>query len=81
MRLYLYAIKSPQTKEKYVLRLGRILDFIKLQGSIENKARNFANKGKEDSDWAFNSVLNFIISLKECFDKNELAPGTIQVES
>ncbi len=75
---YISAIKSPQTKEKYVLRLGRFLDFIKLQGSIENKTKNFANKRKEDSEWAFNSVLNFRISLKERFDKKELAPGTIR---
>jgi hypothetical protein len=26
--LYLYAMKSPATKEKYLMRLGRFLDFV-----------------------------------------------------
>ena len=29
--LYLYAMKSPATKEKYLMRLGKFLDFLNLQ--------------------------------------------------
>jgi hypothetical protein len=77
-RLYIYALKSPQTREKYVLRLGKFLDCINLQGSIEEKAREFAKKGKDNSEWAFDTILNFIIGLKDRFDKKELAAGTIR---
>jgi hypothetical protein len=42
--LYLYSIKSPATKEKYLLRLGKFLDYLNFQGTLEDKARAFARK-------------------------------------
>ena len=44
--LYLYAMRSPATKEKYLMRLGKFLGFLNLQGTLEDKARFFAEKGK-----------------------------------
>jgi hypothetical protein len=58
--LYVYAMRSPATKEKYLMRLGKFLDFLRLQGKLEDKARTFAEKGKYDSIWAFNSILEFL---------------------
>jgi hypothetical protein len=47
--LYLYAMKSPATKEKYLMRLGKFLDFLNLQGNgkLEDKATIFAEKGRD----------------------------------
>jgi hypothetical protein len=44
--LYLYAMKSPATKEKYVMRLGKFLNFLNLlEGeALEDKSRVFAEK-------------------------------------
>jgi hypothetical protein len=38
--LYLYAMKSPATKEKYLMRLGKFLDFLHLLegGILEDKS-------------------------------------------
>ncbi len=49
--LYLYAMKSPATKEKYLMRLGEFLDFLNLQegGTVEDKSRAFADKGRNDN--------------------------------
>ncbi|HZC50283.1 MAG TPA: hypothetical protein VE244_14630 [Nitrososphaeraceae archaeon] len=49
--LYLYAMKSPATKEKYLMRLGKFLDFPNLQegGTVEDKSRAFAEKGRNDN--------------------------------
>jgi hypothetical protein len=58
--LYLYSIKSPATKEKYLLRLGKFLDYLGFQGALENKARAFAKKGKVNGNWAFGSIIRFI---------------------
>ena len=33
--LYIYSIKSPATKEKYLLRLGKFLDYIGFQGALK----------------------------------------------
>ena len=68
LTLYLYAMRSPATKEKYLMRLGKFLDFLRLQGTLENKARFFADKGKHDSKWAFNSILEFLQMQKERFN-------------
>jgi hypothetical protein len=65
--LYLYAMRSPATKEKYLMRLGRFLDFLNLQGTLEDKARAFAEKGKDDNVWAFNSILEFLHIQKRTF--------------
>ena len=76
--LYLYSIKSPATKEKYLLRLGKFLDHLNFQGALEDKARAFARKGKADSIWAFNSLLKFIQFQKERFNRKEITAGTIR---
>jgi integrase len=76
--LYLYAMRSPATKEKYLIRLGKFLNFLNLQGTIEEKARAFAEKGKDDSIWAFNGILKFIQFQKERFNRKEITAGTIR---
>ncbi len=78
--LYLYAMKSPATKEKYLMRLGKFLDFLNLQkgGTLEDKSRAFAEKGRIDNIWAFNNILKFIQLLKERVDRKEITAGTIR---
>lgn len=44
--LFLYALKAPATKEKYIPRLTKFLDFLGYKGSKEEKARAFAAKAK-----------------------------------
>jgi hypothetical protein len=76
--LHLYAMRSPATKEKYLMRLGKFLSFLNLQGTLEDKARFFADKGKYDSIWAFNSIIEFLHILKERFSGKEITAGTIR---
>jgi integrase len=78
--LYLYAMKSPATKEKYSMRLGKFLNFLNLEkgGTLEDKSRAFAEKGRNDNVWAFNSILRFIQLLKERVDRKEITAGTIR---
>jgi integrase len=78
--LYLYAMKSPATKEKYLMRLGKFLDFLNLleEGTLEDKSRVFAEKGRDDNVWAFNNILKFIQLLKERVDRKEITAGTIR---
>jgi hypothetical protein len=76
--LYLYAMRSPATKEKNLIRLGKFLTFLNLQGTIEEKARTFAEKGKDDNIWAFNGILKFIQFQKQRFNSKEITAGTIR---
>jgi hypothetical protein len=75
--LYLYAMRSPATKEKYIMRLGKFLSYLNLQGTIENK-RFFAHKGNYDNVWAFNNIIEFLHIQKERFSRKEIAAGTIR---
>jgi integrase len=76
--LYLYSIKSPATKEKYLLRLGKFLDHIGFDGALEEKARAFANKAQVDGNWAFSSIIRFIQFQRGRFNKKEITAGTIR---
>jgi hypothetical protein len=62
------------------MRLGKFLDFLNLQkgGTLEDKSRVFAEKGRNDNVWAFNSILKFIQLLKERVDSKEITAGTIR---
>jgi hypothetical protein len=58
-------MRPPATKEKYLMRLGKFLRFLEMQGTLEDKSRYFAGKGKHDSIWAFNSLLESLQTQKE----------------
>jgi hypothetical protein len=76
--LFLYALKAPATKEKYVQRLTKFLDFLGYQGTKEEKARAFAAQAKADPVYAFNSILKFFQSKREQIDRREKAIGTVR---
>ena len=60
--LYLYAMKSPVTRDKYQKRLGKFFDFLRLEGStIEDKSRAFVEMARKDNNnWTFSNILKFI---------------------
>jgi integrase len=76
--LFLYALKAPATKEKYIQRLVKFLDFLGYQGTKEEKARAFAAQAKADPVYAFNCVLKFFQSKREQIDRKEIAIGTVR---
>jgi len=45
--LFIFALNSPSTKEKYVPRLYKFFEFINLNGSVQEKCSTFVNKAKE----------------------------------
>src|SRR5687767_12188748 len=42
--LFLYALKAPATRDKYIERLTKFLDFLGYAGTKEEKARAFADQ-------------------------------------
>jgi integrase len=78
--LYLYAMKSPVTREKYQKRLEKFFDFLGLKGeTIEDKSKIFVNKGKEEGNgWLFNSILKFIQYQLERANRKEITGSTIR---
>lgn len=76
--LFLYALKAPATRDKYIQRLTKFLNFLWYTGTKEIKARAFAAQAKADPAFAFNSVLKFFQSKREQIDRKEMAIGTVR---
>ena len=60
--LYLFALKSPVTREEYKTRLDKFFNFIGLEGNtVEEKSHSFIERYRTvGSQWVFNSILKFI---------------------
>jgi hypothetical protein len=78
--LFVFAIRSPYTKESYFRRLRRFFEVIELCNgkTFEERCNIFALKGRADSKWAFNNILRFLQSQKIRAQKKEISAGTLQ---
>jgi hypothetical protein len=76
--LFLYALKAPATRDKYIQRLTKFLDFPGYIGTKEEKARAFAAQVRAYPIYAFNSILKFFQSKREQIDRKDMAIGTVR---
>jgi hypothetical protein len=77
-RLFLNAMRSPMTRDRYSTRVSKFFDFIKIPGgTLEKKAKTFAKKGKTNNNWALSNVLKFIYFQRERVDKKEISGATV----
>lgn len=53
LALFVYAIKSEQTKEKYKRRLYLFFEFLGIEGNLEEKSKLFTAKAREDLNWLY----------------------------
>ncbi len=55
-KLYLFALKSPLTREKYQGRIEKFFNFLSLEGkTVEEKSSRFVQKSEEEGNqWVFN---------------------------
>ncbi len=79
-KLYLFALKSPLTREKYQNRMGKFFDFIGLDGNtIEQKSVSFVRKAQsEGNQWVFNRVLKFMMYQIDRVNRKEIVGSTVQ---
>jgi hypothetical protein len=77
--IFVYAVRSSLTRENYLRRLRKFFDFlgIEQQRTIEERCNIFAQRGKEDTGWAFNSIVKFLHSQKERIEGGEIAGATL----
>jgi hypothetical protein len=80
--LYLYAMKSPMTREKYQRRFIKFLDFLGLayddDAPLPQKSNFFAQKAREDTNWAFENILKFIQYQNDRVNRKEIAGATVR---
>jgi hypothetical protein len=78
-RLFLYAIKSPLTREKYQRRLLSFFEYAGIQGdSLPVKALSFSNKAAMEPIWAFNIILRFLEGQKARVNNREISGATVR---
>jgi len=69
---------SPVTRDTYSTRVAKFFDFIEIPGrTLEQKAVNFARKGRNDAAWAFSTILKFIYYQRERVEKKEISGATV----
>jgi hypothetical protein len=77
--LFLYAMNSPVTRDRYTTRLNRFFSFIGIEGTtVEERCRYFVERANDDNDWVFRSIMNFIQIHKERAYRKEITGSTIR---
>jgi len=77
--LFVYALNSPVTRERYTTRLRFFFSKIGLSGKpIEELCRLFVEKGKQEPDWVVRNMVQFLMSYKERYDRREVKGATIR---
>lgn len=74
---FLYALRAPETKRQYPRRLKVLLDYLGLQGDLQDQAKQFMAKVKSNPQWAQNSLMQFISFQKQRVEHRQISPGTI----
>ncbi|MDP8941019.1 MAG: hypothetical protein M3M84_00580 [Thermoproteota archaeon] len=77
LSVFLYALKAPETKRQYPRRLKVFLDFLKLDGTLEEQSKEFLERAKQNPQWAQHSLLQFMTLQKERARKGEISYSTI----
>ncbi len=78
--MFLFAMRSPKTREKCTGRLRMFFDFLGiLPGQkMEERSMAFCEKAKSDNRWAFSSIIQYLQRLKERVEMKEITAGTMK---
>jgi hypothetical protein len=77
--LFVNAMRAPMTRDRYHTRVAKFFDFIGMPGkTLEQKVRTFADRGKNDTNWALNNILKFVYFQRERIDKKEISAATVR---
>jgi integrase len=77
--LYIYAMKSPVTREKYVKRLNKFFDFIGIEGlSVKEKSAAFLQIARQNPQLAFNNIIKFLQFQNQRVNAKEITGATVR---
>ena len=74
--LFIFAINSPLTKQKYIPRLNKFFDFINLDGTIQERCKAFVKKAKDEPSFVLAYVIKYLQIIKERVEKKEVTAAT-----
>lgn len=76
--IFVYAMNSPITTNRYTTRLRRFFTFTGLEGTVQEQCKIFVDKSRRDSNWAYKNIINFLFMQKQRTDKKEFAGSTVR---
>ena len=78
--LYIYAMKAPMTRDRYQTRLAKFFDFIDLEKDLKlaDRARAFAQRGRDNGNWALNNILKFARYQNDRVERKEITGATVR---
>ncbi len=56
---FMYALKAPETKRQWPRRLKIVLDFLQLEGTLEQQAKIFIIQTREKPEWVQHKLMQF----------------------
>lgn len=79
MELFLYGIRSPVTKERYLHRLGNFFDYLELPGSQSEQAKILmAQIMQNGPTWITAKLMTYLQYHKERSERGEISESTIR---
>jgi hypothetical protein len=75
--VFSYTSRAPETKRQYPQRLRTYLNFLKLEGPLEEQAKQFLSKARQNQQLAHNSLMQFIEFQKERCERKEISESTV----
>jgi hypothetical protein len=78
--LFVYAIRSPLTRDYYLRRLRIFFNHINLMPNetMEERCNYFAKNGIQDPNWAFSCVIKFLQFQKDRVQREEITGATLR---
>jgi hypothetical protein len=77
MTIFIYALKAPESKRQYPRRLKIFLDYLGLEGNMQQQSEQFYLKAIDNHPWVEESLMSFIAFEKERSRNGEISDSTI----
>jgi hypothetical protein len=77
LSVFIYALKAPETKRQWPRRLKVFFDFLQLKEPIEEQAKQFLVRTKQNYQWAQHNLLQFMTFQLERVRQGKISESTI----
>jgi hypothetical protein len=78
MTKFMYALKAKESKRQYPRRFKTFLDFLKLEGTINEQARQFLLNTKRNPQWTEERFMDFVCFQLQRVSRGEITESTIK---
>ena len=78
MTKFMYALKCKESKRQYPRRFKMFLDFLKLEGTINEQSKEFLTNTKSNPQWTEERFMDFVSFQLERVSRGEITESTIK---